>query len=122
MPESRRKLGTDYTGAAVGAEVVGAEPSVVLAGSAGAVVAAAAAFVANASSDRHNRSWRRVHFVLGVVSGVAECSIGGCKRWARLRSRAAELGVGQLLRSNTQNNPGVVLLEEGREEEEVGAD
>lgn len=123
MPESRQKLGKDYTGAAVGAEVVGVGPSVVLVGSAGAVVAAAAAaFVANASSDRHNRSWRRVHFVLEVVSGVAECSIGDCKRRARPQSRAAELGVGQQLQSSTQSSPGVVLLEEGQGEEAAGVD
>jgi hypothetical protein len=43
MPESRQKLGKDYTGAGVGAEVVGVEPSVVLSGSVAVVVAAAAA-------------------------------------------------------------------------------
>jgi uncharacterized membrane protein len=102
---------------------VGAEPSVVLAGNAGAVVAVvAAAFAANASADRRNRSWRTMHFVLEVVSGVAECSIVGCKRRVRLQLRSAELGVGQLLPSNTQRSPGVVLLEEGREEEVVEVD
>jgi hypothetical protein len=122
MPESRQKLGKDYTGAGVGAEVVGVEPSVVLSGSVAVVVAAAAAaFVANASSDRHNRSWRRVHFVLEMVAGVAERSIGDCKRRG-LRSRAAELGVGQPLQSSTQSSPGVVLLEEGQGEGAAGAD
>jgi len=123
MLENRRKLGKDYTGAAVGAEVGVVEPSVVLAGNAGAVVAAVAVvFVANASSDRRNHSLHTMHFVLEAVSGVAECSIVGCKQRARLQSMAAELGVGQLLQPNTQSSPGVVLLGEGREEEVVGAD
>lgn len=124
MPESQRRLGTDYTGAGAGAEVgVEVEPSVVPADSAAAVVAAVvAAFVANACSDRHNRSSRTMHFVLEEVSGVAGCSIGDCKRRPRLLLRAAELGAGQQLRSNTQSSREVVLLEEGQEEEVVGAD
>ena len=124
MPESQQTLGKDYTGVGVGAGVgVGVEPSVVLAGNAGAVVVAVAvASAAKAYSDRHNRSWHTMHFVLEVVSGVAEYSIVGCKRRVRLQSTSAELGVGQLLQTSTQSSPGVDLLEEGREEEEVGAD
>lgn len=123
MPENRRKLGKDYTGAAVGAEVGVVGPSIVLAGNAGVVVVVVAVvFVANASFDRRNRSLRTMRFVLEVVSGVAECSIVGCKQRARLQSTAAELGVGLLLQSSTQSSPGVVLLGEGREEEVVGVD
>lgn len=124
MPESRRRLGKDYTEAAVGAGVVvGVEPSVVPADNAAAVVAVVAvAFVANACSDRHNHSLRTMHFVPEVVSGVEECSIVGCKRRLRLHLRVAEPGAGQLPQSNTQSSPGVVLLEEVQEEEVVGAD
>lgn len=126
MPESRRRLGKDYTGVVVGAEVVvEVEPSVVPAGNAAAVVAAVAvAFVANACSGRHNRSLRTMHFVLEVVSesGAAECSIVGCKRRLWLQLKVAELGAGQQLQSNTQNSPGVVLQEEGQEEEAAGGD
>lgn len=93
-----------------------------MADNAAAVVAAAVAFVANACFDRHNRSSRTTHFVLEVVSGVAECSIVGCKRRPRLQLGAAELDAAQLPQSNTQSSPEVVLLEEGREEEVVGAD
>lgn len=72
----------DYTGVGVEAEVVGGvEPSVVLAGNVGVAVAVVeVAFVANACSDRRNRSSRTMHFVPVVVSGVAECSIVDCKR------------------------------------------
>lgn len=119
MPENRRRPGKGCIVAEVGAEAE-AEPSVVLAGNAGVVVVVvAAAFVANASSDHRNRSWRTMRFVPGVVSVVAECSIVGCRQWARPQLTIAEL---ELLQSSTQSSPGEVLLEEGREEEEVGAD
>lgn len=81
MPENQRTLGKDYTGVAVGAEVgAEVEPLPVLAGNA---VVVAAAFAANACSDRHTRSSHTVHFVLERVSGVAERSTVGCNR--RLR-------------------------------------
>lgn len=122
-PESQRKLGKDYTGAAAEAEVgAGVEPSVVLAGNVAVVVAAVAvAFVANACSDRHSRSLRTMHFVPEEVSEVGGCSIAGCKRRGLLQLTAAGLGDGQQLQTSTQSSP-EDLLEEDREEEVVEAD
>jgi hypothetical protein len=119
MPENQRTLGKDYTGAAVGAEVgAGVGPSPALAGN---VVVVAVAFAANACSDRHTRSSHTVHFVLEMVSGVAERSTVDCKQRLRLWLTAVELGAGRRLQSNT-HSPEVVLREEGQEEGAVGVD